>query len=134
MIDKVRGYESIQIKIRSRTERIVFSFVESASGVVLSGFQKVAKTGKRVCEILEEKIEDRIGEEADIPDFVEPYPIQDIIAMALACPSGVKTIMATKDYFPGISKRQAIRIRHEIDNAFPSFPAYSRIWETMRAE
>jgi len=44
MIEKARGCESIKIKIRSKTERIVFSFVESASGVVLSGFQKVART------------------------------------------------------------------------------------------
>jgi hypothetical protein len=134
MIRKAEGSQSVKIKIRSKTERIVFSFAESAGKIALSGFQKVARTGKDICAILDDKIEDRIGEEADIPDFVEAYPIQDIIAMALACPASVKTIMATKDYFPGISKRQAIRIRHEIDNAFPSFPAYSRIWEVMRGE
>lgn len=130
MIEKARGYDKIQIKIRSRTERIVFSFVESASGVVLSGFQKVAKTWKRVCEILDDKIEDKIGDESDIPDFAEVYPIETIIAMALSCPESIKTIMATKEHF-NISKRQAIRIRREIDDGFPSFPVRSKLMEII---
>lgn len=122
-------YESKNIPIRSKWASKVYFVAEWFEKIVLRVIQSTAKTTENISKRICEAIDERIGEEADIPDFFQAYPIEQIIAMAVAYPLHQKTTLeAISNHFT-ISKRQAIRVQNEIKHGFPSFPAGKRIWE-----
>lgn len=122
---------TIKVPVRGKVWSIVHFASEWFEKVVLKSIQSVARTSIYVSRKIDDIIEDKIGEESDIPDFASIYPIEQIIAMAVAYPSSKKTTLIEISEHFTISKRQAIRVKNEIENEFPSFPSHARIWEVF---
>lgn len=118
-----------KIIVRGKVSSIINFVAEKVEYESLYAVQNLAKFAQRIGKRVDSLIEDKIGKEANIPDFCEPYPIEQIMVLALAYPFTKKTtILEIADHYQ-ISKRQAIRVQKEIEHGFPSFPAGKRIWE-----
>lgn len=132
---KASSHQSRKVQIRGRVTQWIFSAIEHGQKITLKLIQKTTRWVNYALGSLDDVIEDKIGDWSDVlPDFTPEYEKQDILVMAVLYGSTRKrTIEAIREFFSVnwwyLSKRQAIKIKDEIDNRYPTLPGSTKIWE-----
>lgn len=111
-LEEAMKYEPQKVNIiSSKTQKYVVEIIDFSEKKFLRCLQIVAEFLKNKASNIYETIEDKIGEESGVPDFGNPYPLESILAMAVAYPKNrPQTMRAIAEYY-GISTRQALRVQ-----------------------
>jgi len=131
----IQSWFTTRIPIRWTISKATYGALEFGEKIALKLIQKTSKKVVALCGDVIDVIDGEIGEGADyLPDFTPEYEKEDILRMAIVYwTSRKRTLEDIRSFFSingwTLSKRQAEKVKSEIENRFPSLPNGKKIWE-----